>query len=49
MSYLLGGFFAQHDCYYVEAKGPVLDIVGGEKVACRAEHPGLLGFGDNRL
>jgi hypothetical protein len=49
MSYFFRAFFAQHDCYYVEAKGPVLDIVGGKKVACSPEHSGLFGFGDGRL
>jgi hypothetical protein len=49
MSYLLGAFFAQHDCYYVEAKGPVLDIVSCKKIACRPEHSGFLGFSDGRL
>jgi len=58
MSYLLGtslyrtwhrAFFARHDCYYVEAKGPVLDIVGGKKIAGRPVHPGLLGLRDRRL
>jgi hypothetical protein len=49
MSYLLGSFFSQHYYYYVEAKGPVLDVVAGKKIACRPEHSGLLGFGDNRL
>ena len=49
MSYLLRAFFAQHDCYYVEAKGPVLDIIGSKKIAGRPEHSGFLGFGDGRL
>jgi hypothetical protein len=49
MSYLFGLFFAQHDCYYVKAKGPVLDIICGKKIACRFEHPGLFGFCYNRL
>jgi len=49
MSYLFGAFFAQHDCYNVEATGTVLDVVGGKKVACRSEHSVFFGFGDGRL
>jgi len=49
MSYLLRAFFAEHNCYYVKTKRPVLDIVGGKKVACRPEHSGFFGFGDSRL
>jgi hypothetical protein len=49
MSYLLGSLFSQYYYYYVEAKRAVLDVIGGKKEACRPEHPGLLGFGDNRL
>jgi hypothetical protein len=49
MSYLFRAFFAQHYCYYVKTKGPVLDVVGSKKKACRPEHSGFLGFGDSRL
>ena len=49
MSYLSGAFFAQHDCYYIETKGAVLDVVDGKKIACRAEHSGFFGFGDGRF
>jgi hypothetical protein len=49
MSYLLGSLFSQYYYYYVEAKWPVLDVVGGKKITCRSEHSGLLGFSDNRL
>jgi hypothetical protein len=49
MSYLLGAFFVQDDCYYVEAKGPVLDVVDGKKIACRPEHSGFFGFSNGRL
>jgi hypothetical protein len=49
MSYVFGAFVAQDDCYYVEAKRPVLDIIGGKKIACSSEHSGLLNFRDGRL
>ena len=49
MSYLPGSFFAEHDCYYVEAKGPVLNVVCGKKITSCAEHSNLFGFGDGRL
>jgi len=49
MPYLFGVVFAQHDCYYIEAKGPVLDIVGGKKILCRTEHSGFFGFCNRRL
>ena len=49
MSYLLGIFSAQHDCYYVETTGAVLDVVGSDKVTCSPKHPGFLGFCHGRL
>jgi hypothetical protein len=49
MSYLGFAFFTQHNCYYVEAKGPVLDVVDGEKIACRPDHSGFFGFCHCRL
>ncbi len=49
MSYLIGTFFAQHDCYHIEAKWAVLDIVGGKKIACRPEHSDFFCFCDGRL
>ena len=49
MSYLPGAFFAQHDCHHIETTRAILDIIGGKKVMCRAEHSGFLGSGDGRL
>jgi hypothetical protein len=49
MPYLLGAFFAQDDCYYVEAAGAFFDIIYGKKMACGPDHSGFFGFGDRRL
>jgi hypothetical protein len=49
MSNLSAIFPTQHNCNYVKAISAVLNFVSGKKVASRAEHSVLLGFGDNRL
>jgi len=49
MSYLGTAFIIQYDCYHVESKGPVLDIIGGKKIAYRPEHSGFLCRGYRRL
>jgi hypothetical protein len=49
MSYLGFTFFAQHNCYYVEAARAFFDIIYGKKMACGPNHAHSLGFGDCRL
>lgn len=49
MSDFCGTFFTQNDGHYVEAAWALFDLVCGEKITRRVEHPGFLGAGDRRL
>lgn len=49
MPYLVFAFFAQDDCYHVEAARAFFYVIYGKKMACGPDHSGFFGFGDRRL